>query len=292
MRTLAMTLLLMGTAAVLACAVPLTVLYTNDLHVRVDRLDGLSSAIAGVRMSGEAVLWLDAGDGWHDYRRPVAAVWGSDVMVAWMNEAGLSAMVLGNHETYLGPQRLSDRLSEAEFPVLAANWRSNDPRIEVQPSATVTVGDVQVLVIGLMTPDLFPAFAYPMMMCIDPAIAVQEELEEHAGTYDLVFVLAHMPTAQARVLARGIPEIDLFLTGHSHERTDEPIVEGNALIVQAGAFGQALGQLRLEVDDGRLRVVSNDLDAIETAPADLRAGASKWLSVLAAILLAAAVWWT
>jgi 2',3'-cyclic-nucleotide 2'-phosphodiesterase (5'-nucleotidase family) len=291
MRPLAWVLLLIGTIFVSASAVPLTVLYTNDLHVRIGRLDGLASEIEEARATGDAVLWFDAGDGWHDFRRPFAMVWGSDRIVAWMNDVGLSAMAIGNHETYLGPQRLSDRISEADFPVLAANWRSDDPRIETQASVVFVVDDVRVLVIGLITPDLFPTFAYPMMTYIDPVRAVREELEAYAGKIDLVFVLAHMPTAQARVLARSIPEIDLFLTGHSHEQTEEPIVEGNALIVQAGAFGQVLGRLDLDMDDERLSVVSNELIPIETAPADTRAGACKWLSVVAAILLAAAVWW-
>jgi len=291
MRTLASAAIMLVAAFVSASGFPLTVLYTNDLHVRVDRLDGLAATIEAVRSTDDVVLWLDAGDGWHDYRRPLPAVWGSEMMTSWMNVTGLAAMALGNHETYLGPQRLSDRMAEAVFPVLAANWLSNDPRIDVRPSITLNMEDASILVVGLITPEFLPIYAYPMMTYVDPLTAVRNELARHSGASDLVIVLAHLSIARARILARHVPGIDLVVTGHSHERTDDPIVEGTTTIVQSGAFGEALGCVRLDVADGGVSILSNELIAIEEAPVDNRAGALKLLRVLTAILLATAVWW-
>ncbi len=292
MRTLAIVAVVLVTAFVSVDGFPLTVLYTNDLHVRVDRLDGLAAAIEAVRATDDPVLWLDAGDGWHDYRRPLPAVWGSEVMSAWMNISGLTAMALGNHETYLGPQRLSDRLAEAAFPVLAANWRSNDPRIDVRASMALEIDDASVLVIGLITPEFLPIYAYPMMTYVDPVTAVCDELARHHDEEsELVIVLAHLSIARARSLARDVPEVDLLITGHSHERTDDPIIEGKTVIVQSGAFGEALGCVRLDVADGGVTVLSNELIPIEKTPADDRAGVRRLLSVVTAILAATAVWW-
>jgi len=283
--------ILLVTATFVAAASPVTVCYTNDLHVRLDRLASLSRAIEDVRATGDPMVWLDAGDGWHDYRRPLPAVWGSDSMVAWMNDAGLAAMALGNHETYLGPQRLSDRIADAGFPVLAANWRSDDPRLAVRSSVTLRVGEISMQVIGLLTPEFLPVYAYPLVTVLDPVSVVRDAIERQDAAVDLVVVLAHVSLDRACRIARDVPDIDLFLTGHSHERTDEPIVIGHTIIVQSGAFGEALGRLQLDISDDDVTVVSNELIPMETAPADDRAGAVKLLSVAVALLVAAAVWW-
>ena len=98
--------------------------------------------------------------------------------------------------------------------------------------------------------------------------------------------------ANACMMARQVPEIDLFISGHSHQRTEEPIREGDTLIVQSGQFGQALGRLRLDVDvsTGGVEVLSNHLIPTVKTPAQIRAGVRKFLSVLTVITLAIAVW--
>jgi 2',3'-cyclic-nucleotide 2'-phosphodiesterase (5'-nucleotidase family) len=284
-------LLLLFAISLAANAFPMTVLYTNDLHVRLDRLDALAAAITQERIAGDPVLLFDAGDTWHDYRMPTTTVWGSDIMIAWMNAMSYSAMALGNHDTYWGPQRLSALVNRAEFPVLSANWRPDGPGLPLQASVILEVEGVRILVIGLTTSEFLPFSAYPNLRFLDPGEAVQEQLVRHAGAYDLVFVVGHVPISDSREIAKQVPEVDLFITGHSHERTEVPVVEGQTLIVQSGAFGEALGRLRVEVEAGHLTVLSNDLIPIEKTPADLRAGVRKLVATLTVIVLATALWW-
>ncbi len=106
---------------------------------------------------------------------------------------------------------------------------------------------------------------------------------------DLVVVLCHLPAPEARLLAEAAPEVDVFVTGHSHQETQQPIHAGNALIVQALPFGEAMGRLRIEVDAGTrgARVLDNTLLETTATPVDVRPGLAQLLK--AGLLLCALV---
>ena len=285
--------LLAALACVSSTAFPITILYTNDLHVRLDRFDSLATRIASERETGVPVLLFDAGDAWQDHRQPLPNVWGYHEAVTWMNEMSYSAMALGNHDAYWGTNRLSRLISEANFPVLCANWVPvEDAGARFEASTIVQVEDVAILIVGLVTPEFLPILAYPQLRYRDPIDALREQLEIREGEFDLVFVVGHVSLDEARTISQQVPDIDLFITGHSHERTEAPIQEGKTLIVQSGEFGQALGRLRLDVDPttGRTDVLSNDLIPTERTPVDVRAGVQQLLVVLAVIALATALW--
>lgn len=286
-------ILLLAFHCVSAAAFPITILYTNDLHVRLDRFDSLATSIAAEREAGIPVLLFDAGDTWQDHRQPITNVWGFRETLAWMNELSYSAMALGNHDTYWGAIQLSQLISKAEFPVLCANWVPvSDGDLGLEPSTILQMGDASVLVVGLITPEFLPVPAYPQLRYRDPINSLREQLSLYEGTFNFVFIVGHISIDNARIISRQVPEIDLFISGHSHQRTEEPIREGDTLIVQSGQFGQALGRLRLDVDvsTGGIEVLSNHLIPTDKTPAQIRAGVWKFLSVLTAIILATAMW--
>ncbi len=247
-----------------------TILYTNDIHTRVEQLPGLSAAIEDERAAASGpVLLFDSGDTWQDYRVPIYAVWGAERTVEWMNTVGYDAMALGNHDLYYGPDRLAHFVQTADFPVLCANLR---PVAGVKPPFTpytfVQAGGLHVLVIGLITDEDLPYLDYPWLTYLDPAEALAAVLdEEEADKADLVVVLAHLPVAAAKRIAQRVPGIDVFLTGHSHELTETPVHVGKTVILQTGAFGQRLGILTLTVDSsGEVTKAANSFRTIEKTP--------------------------
>ncbi len=64
---------------------------------------------------------------------------------------------------------------------------------------------------------------------------------------DLVVMANHAGLTVSRQLARELPEFDVILSGHTHERTGKPIFEGKVLIVEPGSMGSFLGRLDLEL---------------------------------------------
>jgi len=264
----------------------LTILYTNDIHDRLAPLASLGELIEEERASGSPVLLFDSGDTWQDFRVPLYAVWGADEMVEWMNRVGYDAMAIGNHELYYGAERLAKLSSKTNFPLLCANMipLAENP-VPFVPYTMISTGGMRVLVIGLITAEYLSYPDYPWLKYIDAAQAIQRVLKETEGKADFVVVLGHLPVAQAVQIARVIPDIDVFLTGHSHEITPDPVREGKTLILQAGAFGRYLGCLKLEIDpqSGEILSARNSLLETKRIPVALNQGLLKLLTVVALI---------
>ena len=279
----ALVLLLWG---VYASSSQLEILYTNDIHSRLDRLESLAGLIEKERGMEGPVLLFDVGDTWQDFRVPIYAVWGADEVVSWMNQVSYDAMGLGNHDLYWGADQLARLCERANFPVLSANLRPiagiASPFI---PYTFISISGLEVLVIGLITSEYLPYPDFPWLRYVAPEMALKEVLKETEKTADLVVVLGHLPVAEACRIAEVVPEIDIFLTGHSHETTEEPVIFGQTLILQAGAFGQYLGRLQLELDPGTGAILqaTNDLIPTEKTPAALGRGYLKLFKVLGLI---------
>jgi 2',3'-cyclic-nucleotide 2'-phosphodiesterase (5'-nucleotidase family) len=269
---------------------PLTILYTNDLHLRFGRLTSIERRIAEERAGESPVLLFDAGDAWQDFRRPLPAVWGADQMVEWMNRADYDAMALGNHDMYWGAERLDDLARKASFPILCANLRPARGGVApFAPSTRLAAGEVAVLAIGLITEELLPYSAYPTLRTAPAVAAVRDEIDRAANDTDLIVVVAHLPIADAVRVAEEVPEIDVFITGHSHEATEDPVRVGETLIVQSGGFGENVGRLAIDVDPatGGHRLIDNELIATQQAPTDIRRGVHQLFTVALGVLAAA-----
>jgi len=257
-------------AGVGASAMPLTILYTNDLHLRFERLDALERLIAEQRDEVGDLLLVDAGDAWHDFRRPTTAVWGADAMADWMNRVAYDAMALGNHDMYWGSERLDELAAEACFPILCANLRATGLSVPpFVPSVVIDVNGASIALIGLVGPEFLAFSAFPSLAYMHPDDALREALERLPDGLDAVIVVAHLPVAEAASIARRVPGIDILITGHSHEETLEPVPVGDTIIVQAGCFGAKLGRLDVEIEADRADVSEHRLIPTEKAPVDL-----------------------
>lgn len=270
-----------------AGAMPLTILYTNDLHMRFERLESLSELIANERAAAQRVLLFDAGDTWQDFRVPLYAVWGAEEMVDWMNAVGYDAMALGNHDLYWGADQLANLSRVAEFPLLCANLIPTVARVPpFVPYTFLEVDGIRVLVVGLIGAEYLPYRDFPWLWYVEPEIILRSILDENAREADVVVVLAHLPLSRAKKVVEAVPKIDLFITGHSHELTPEPVREGTTLLVQAGAYGRYLGRLVLDVDPetGTTQLICADLLPTETAPVKIGRGLIKLLEVTVVLI--------
>jgi len=255
----------------------------------------MGSLIEAERALRPPILLVDAGDALQDFRTPLAAVWGAEEMVDWMSAVGYDAMALGNHEMYWGGERLAALAARASFPILSANLvPAPGSASSMQPAVIREVGGVRVLLMGVITGQHLPFPDFPSLTYVDPVAALDEVLGKFADTadVDLVVAIGHVSVAEASRIAGAVSGIDVFVSGHSHEETPEPIRVGETLIVQSGAFARQLGRLRLDVTDGAATVIDNELLPTETASvkahADLLAGASRGLLRFAAVMIATA----
>lgn len=224
-------LLLVLLFSTMAGAWEITIAFTNDVHAYWIQLATLAPLLA------RADLVLDAGDTWEDTHRLTGAAeaWGT---LKTMADLGYHAMVLGNHETYLGPRLLRDLVAAAPFPVLATNLVSEAP---TRRWVLMEARGVRILLLGVLW-DL--ALVWPGWTLLDPLESVRATLAD-APPHDAFILLGHLDFPRAQALAAALPECDLLVLGHNHRFLEKPIWVGAVPIVQAGHRAQAAGVVRL-----------------------------------------------
>lgn len=218
----------------------ITVAFTNDLHASLPRLPALEPFLRGTD------LILDGGDALEDLHR-LTSLADAERTLEWMGEVGYSAMVLGNHELYLGPALL-ELIRKAPFPVVVTNALGLPG---VERWALLEVGGTRVLVLGFLgtASDVYiPWSLWPTVRLSEPIAAARDILGK-APDHGLLVILAHMGIEEAEGLSRAVPDCDLLVLGHDHLFLDEPIWVGDVPIVQAGHRAQAVGLVVL--GDGR-----------------------------------------
>jgi len=157
------------------------VLFTNDIHGGVDRMEarfmnpefppligGGAAVVHYVKAvreqaekEGAGVLVLDAGDFFSG--RPVGTRTEGAAVIDYMNIAGYNAMVVGNHDFDLGLDVLKARAEQAQFPFLGANViedSTGQVAEYLEPYTIVNVNGIKIAILGIattVTPDLsFP----------------------------------------------------------------------------------------------------------------------------------------
>jgi len=267
----------------------LTIAHVNDTHSNLEpvdtgltlagakvtaRLGGvarLKTALDEVRASDANVLALHAGD----------AVQGTLFFNVFqgradfdlLNQLGLDAMTLGNHEFDRGPALTGSLVDQARFPVVSANLDvSDEPALagKIRPYVVRLYGVERVGVIGATTPgtpritsDVGGVKFHPAA----PAVAAVVRELLRLGV-DRIVVLSHLGYAQDIALAKAVPGIDVIVGGHSHTLLGDPAKlaalgltpagpyptevrgpdNGRVLVVQAWRWGMELGLLRVIFD--------------------------------------------
>jgi len=269
---------------------PLTILHFNDFHGQLEPVkDPQSGRSAGgiARLAGlvgsiraeqpeRPVLLLFAGDLLQGTVTSTVFLGSPDV--SFLSDMGLDAAAMGNHELDYGQQIFREMITEASYPILAANLIAEPVPFAVRPFAMLgPAGGPRVAVLGLVTDELTTT-THPRntggIRVADPVETARLWVPELRRQADLVVVLSHLGYAADRRLAREVPGIDLIVGGHNHYRFEEPRVEQGVPILQAGERGQYLGRLDLLVQDGRAEIQGYRLVPVdEAAPEDPRMAA-------------------
>lgn len=260
-----------------------TILHTNDTHSHLysfgpfnnyGGIARMSALIKKLKRKNENVLTLHAGDvfvGTFAFNKYLGYA-ELDIM-----EELYDAMAIGNHEFDLGIDTLAAILGGSvtgekpvTLPLLLANidWEkageSYPLRSFVQPYRVMSVGGVKVGIVGVVTTDPFNYSAEVNAILTDPYQAAGEaayKLKNDEGV-DVVVALSHLgKTADIMGLAQ-VPGIDIIVGGHSHDALFEPVVVNGKIIVQAGEFGKYLGELKVEVKEGKVDLVDYTLHPI------------------------------
>lgn len=219
------------------------ILHTNDVHGADLAESGKAIGDAGVaalkkafEKAGAEVLLLSAGDATQG--APIVNLSQGEAAIEFMNAAGYSAMVPGNHEFDWGADNFQTIAKKAEFPVLAANIVDEKTGEAIFATSTIfeTKAGLKIGVFGLDTPEAATKTNPEKVKGIK--FLAGEELYECAEINiqalkdeqcDFIICLGHLGVDEETKaggnrsvdVVEKVSGIDLFIDGHSHSTTDE-----------------------------------------------------------------------
>ena len=294
------------------------VLETTDFHGAL--LPGAKERRSGRPWGGSAVLaaWIarlraenpegtvlvDGGDSFQgtmisnlQYGRPV---------VEEMNALGYSAMAVGNHDFDWSADTLERRAGEMRFAALGANmiergsgkmprWVRSDTLLVRRG---VRVGLFGMCYVGTPRVTLATNVAHLRFEDDSATAARLVPVLRRRWRPQVLVEIGHTPAeidslrraaGDLARLARGVPGVDLWMGGHSHNYVLDQI--GGATVMIPGSQGQAVGVCDLTVDPVRGRVVERRARLVNTYADEVTpdpdmaarvAGWNAWVAALAA----------
>ncbi|HSW35380.1 MAG TPA: bifunctional UDP-sugar hydrolase/5'-nucleotidase [Candidatus Limnocylindrales bacterium] len=260
----------------------LTILHTNDEHGALiphtsavdfhpDRENPsvggyarLATAVAQIRqekaVAGEPVLLLSSGDfiGGSAFSWLVPLGFAPELTLKRM--IGYDAIAIGNHEYDYGTDNLARYLKMVGYP------ETHDSMVALA-SNTVVPPDHLIAQLGLFRENHIIELENGLKVGLFGLIGkqavsytVNHEPIEFSDQHEtarrmvsdlqnqgaqLIIALSHSNVEEDRELARSVPGIHVIIGGHSHTALEEPVVENDTIIVQAGSLLKYLGQLHL-----------------------------------------------
>ena len=278
-------------------ATTIRILWTNDTHAYLKptyhREEGEADYLEKARREGKiggfahiatlvnrmrnemphSTLLLDGGDTLHGTAVPLFGE--GKPVVQIMNAMGFDAMVPGNVDFLYPKETLLERSKEANFPFIAANiydleW--GDPPLEQY--VIKEIKGIKIAIVGMTYQ--WSAKTGDRKLTAGWSFGFRErEVRELIGTLrneekvQLLIVLSHMGYRADQKFASRVKGIDVIVGAHTHDKTLDPPVVGNTIVVQAGSHGKYLGVLDLKMRGARrvgfktriLRVVAKDIPA-------------------------------
>ena len=252
----------------------LTILHTNDIHGRVDRIAQIATLVRSEKeQSDHRVLYLDAGDVEETTSRLSNFTKGV-AMHRLMNATLCDAATVGN-ACWLryGPGVLAEQAAVSNHPQLVANFVPVDG-----PVPSVMLGDVGVF--GLTDPfrELFEDTDWGFEALDELEVARSVAAELRAQGAKLVILLSHLgwdtPASRwddPRIAAELQDDVDLIIGAHSHHLLPHGERVGRVLVAQAGSFGEHLGRIEIDGDTitASVEPIGDDVEASSLVTAEI-----------------------
>ena len=218
----------------------LVILHTNDTHSTIlpvnDQLpDTMKAGCGGFlrriamlkeeRQKNPDLLYFDSGDFFQG--SAYFTMFKGDVEIGLMNQMGIDASTIGNHEFDFGLDNMAAMFKKATFPILCANYDFTGTVMEgvTKPWIIIKRNGVKIGVFavcpkmkGLVSDKNCPGVKYldPAKVALETATMLKEQKK-----CDMVICISHLGWKSNRgeddlYMIKGSRNIDLVLGGHTH----------------------------------------------------------------------------
>lgn len=209
-----------------------------------------------------------------------------------MHQMGYDYLTIGNHEFDYGPEMLAKIINHArdnhDIPqLLLSNVEfdkkdSRDDALEalydegvIKNVAIHEEKGVKIAFLGIFGIDAMEV--QPLL----PPVEITNQIKTVKKTAkdliksekaDLVFVLSHSGVEKedgewtgedVKLAKKSAPYIHAIVSGHTHTKLQEPIVESGIPIVQTGSGGLNIGKLHFRKTEGEYHMISHELIPVD-----------------------------
>lgn len=249
----------------------LTILYTNDVHSRIEpfpdndpryaNMGGYArraAVIENIKKENENVILLDAGDIFQG--TPYFNLYHGELEYKLMSMMGYDATTIGNHDFDLGVDNLVKQMPHAGFAFINCNYDFSDTALhdKIVPYKVFDKGGIKIGVLGygielqgLVDKKMYGETVYQDPVNIANATA---RLLKHDLGCDYVIALSHLgykyeeKKISDTSMAPLTENIDLIIGGHSHTFLEHPVKLTNRVgkevyVTQVGWAGIWLGKI-------------------------------------------------
>jgi 5'-nucleotidase len=229
----------------------LVILHTNDTHSQIFPIssqlpDTMKAGRGGFlrriamlkeeRQKNPDLLYFDSGDFWQG--SAYFTMFKGDVEIGLMNQMGIDASTIGNHEFDFGLDNMAEKFKKANFPILSSNYDFTGTVMEgvTKPWIIIKRNGLKIGVFavspklkGLVSDKNCPGVKYldPAKVALETATMLKQEKK-----CDLVICISHLGWNSGRgeddqYMIKGSRNIDLVLGGHTHTYMEELQYESN-----------------------------------------------------------------
>ncbi|MDI9370701.1 MAG: bifunctional UDP-sugar hydrolase/5'-nucleotidase [Synergistota bacterium] len=179
-----------------------------------------------------------------------------------MEEAGVQAVLLGNHEFHYGSEHLKKALSGRSMHIIASNLSFADEMLAeiVKRWTIIEAGGIRLGVFGLASPTLMTEnYPVPGVDLDDDIHRVTASMVDELGRNgaEVILALSRLQREDNSKLASSVDGIHAILGSSSHKEAPEPSFVKNpggwdTVLADVGDYLAFVGRLDLTVRQGKL----------------------------------------
>ena len=230
----------------------------NDMHSRIENFSKIKPLIDNEKAKGNKVFFFFSGDIFSG--NPVVDNYSEKgfPIIDLLNRTGLDITVIGNHEFDYGQNILSDRISQANFPFICANFSGGKGELNnVKGFEIIEKDGFSVAYIGAVETGNFGR--YPLThpkkvkgLFFTNPIKVFEDYKMigENSDIDLVVALTHLGKSGDEKLLQKFNYIDLVIGGHSNHVYGKR--HGHGYMIMSGKNLEMISKTTISVYKGEI----------------------------------------
>ncbi|PTY41026.1 bifunctional metallophosphatase/5'-nucleotidase [Brachyspira hampsonii] len=239
----------------------LIIIHMNDTHGKDEEENGVygaarrSAYIKQVKETNDNVLVLHAGD--TITGSIYSTVFKGQDEVEIMNELGVDAVTIGNHFIDYGLDNFNQIIKDRNFPTLSVNIKNkSDNSYYAKPYIVTNINGIRIAIVGVTVKNVGYNPQYTQNLIFEDEIqSLQNFMSEIPlnTTNDVTILLSHAGYNIDIEIANAMPNtFDIIIGGHTHTVLQNANTVNGTPIVQAGCYGQYLGNINLYANNGNV----------------------------------------